>query len=421
MRSVSAMQPVIYDIPFSSIFEAYQDCLKNKRCTNSFTRFTFSYEGQLVWLWERIRRATYEPGYSYTFIVDYPVRREIFAASFIDRVVHHYIALRIEPILDSLFIEQGNVSKNCRKGEGSLKMVQEVADMISEVSDNYTTDAYIFKGDFANFFMSIDKAVLWEMIDDFVRGHYEGDDLECLLYILSVTIFHSPQDKCIRKSPLCEWAPLPKRKSLFYTDRSKGMAIGNLPSQLLANFIASAFDEWLLRVHGITHYRRFCDDFVIIAKEKETLLRLIPQMDKYIEEQLYMSLHPDKRYLQHYSKGVKLVGAVVKPGRIYISNRIKGKFYNKIMRYNKLADKGLQAENVEKFVQTINSYMGMMVHYNTYNIRKHIGNDLILPKWAGYLYFTNGWKKACVVKKYKAIHTTRRGMRKGKISFDPGL
>ena len=137
-------------------------------------------------------------------------------------------------------------------------------------------------------------------------------------------------------------------------------------------------------------------------------------MDKYLDEQLYMSLHPDKRYLQHYSKGVKLVGAVVKPGRIYISNRIKGKFYNKIMRYNKLADKGLQAENVEKFVQTINSYMGMMVHYNTYNIRKHIGNDLILPKWAGYLYFTNGWKKACVVKKYKAIYPPDAVCEKGR-------
>lgn len=415
------MQPVIYDIPFASVFEAYRDCLRNKRGTNSYTRFTFSYEGQLVWLWERIRTATYKPGYSYTFIVDYPVTREIFAASFIDRVVHHYIALRIEPILDALFVDQGNVSKNCRKGEGNLKMVQEVAAMLREVSEDYTTDAYIFKGDFANFFMSIDKAVLWEMIDDFVRGHYEGEDIECLLYLLSVTIFHNPQERCIRKSPIEKWKPLPKRKSLFYTERGKGMAIGNLPSQLLANFIASAFDEWLMRVQGITHYRRFCDDFIIVTKNKERLLELIPQMEHYLDEQLNMSLHPDKRYIQHYSKGVKMVGAVIKPGRIYIANRTVGKFYDKIRHYNALADQGLQAQYVEKFVQTINSYLGMMVHYNTYNIRKHIGNDLILPKWAGYLYFCTGWKKARVVNKYKTITKTRKAMRKGKLSFTPEL
>lgn len=380
-----------------------------------------TYEGQLVWLWQRIRTATYKPGYSYTFIVNYPVTREIFAASFIDRVVHHYIALRIEPILERLFTEQGNVSKNCRKGEGNLKMVQEVAAMIKEVSEYYTGDAYIFKGDFANFFMSLDKSILWEMIDDFVRGHYQGDDIDCLLYLLSVTIFHSPQDKCIRKSPLRDWEPLPNRKSLFYTERGKGMAIGNLPSQLLANFIASAFDEWLRRVHGVTHYRRFCDDFVIVSKDKEQLLQLIPQMEQFLDDELNMSLHPDKRYIQHYTKGVKVVGAVIKPGRIYIANRTVGKFYGKIKRYNELADKGLQAEHVEKFVQIINSYIGMMVHYNTYNIRKHIGNDIILPKWAGYLYFCNGWKKARVVKKYKSVYRTRESMRKGKLTFAPEL
>ncbi len=414
------MQPVIYDIPFSSIVEAYRDCLSNKRGTNSYTKFTLSYEGQLVWLWERIKTRTYKPGYSYTFIVDYPVTREIFAASFIDRVVHHYIAIRIEPILERLFTEQGNVSKNCRKGEGNLKMVQEVAAMIKEVSEDYTSDAYIFKGDFANFFMSIDKSVMWEMIDDYVRGNYEGDDLECLLYLLSVTIFHCPQDRCIRRSPMKAWEPLPKRKSLFYTDRNKGMPIGNLPSQLLANFVASAFDEWL-RNHGIDHYRRFCDDFVIVAKDKEQLLQLIPQMEKYLHEQLHMELHPDKRYIQHYTKGVKMVGAVIKSGRIYIANRTVGKLYYKIAYYNRLADEGLQANYVEKFVQTVNSYLGMMVHYNTYNIRRHIGNDLILPKWAGYLYFCTGWKKAQVVKKYRTLHKTRRAMRKGKLSFAPEL
>ena len=421
VRAVSAMNRVIYDIPFASIVEAYRDCLRNKRGTNSYTRFTFSYEGQLVWLWERIRTATYKPGYSYTFIVDYPVTREIFAASFIDRVVHHYIALRIEPILEALFVEQGNVSKNCRKGEGNLRMVLEVATMMDEVSEHYTGDAYIFKGDFANFFMSIDKAILWEMIDDFVRGHYEGDDLECLLYLLNVTIFHNPQDRCIRKSPPAKWEPLPKRKSLFYTDRGKGMAIGNLPSQLLANFIASAFDEWLAKVHGITHYRRFCDDFIIIAKDKDELLRLVPEMEQFLDEQLHMALHPDKRYIQHVTKGVKMVGAVIKPERIYIANRTRGKFYDKIRRYNRLADEGLQAQYVEKFVATINSYLGMMVHYNTYNIRRHIGNDLILPKWAGYLYFCTGWKKARVVNKYKTANKTRRAMRKGKLSFAPEL
>lgn len=92
--------------------------------------------------------------------------------------------------------------------------------------------------------------------------------------------------------------PLPKRKSLFYTERSKGMAIGNLPSQLLANFIASAFDQWIAH-KGFRHYLRFCDDFVVVCKDKERLLRLVPQIDRYLDEQLHMALHSNKRYIQH--------------------------------------------------------------------------------------------------------------------------
>lgn len=214
--------------------------------------------------------------------------------------------------------------------------------------------------------------------------------------------------------------PLPKRKSLFYTERSKGMAIGNLPSQLLANFIASAFDQWIAH-KGFRHYLRFCDDFVVVCKDKERLLRLVPQIDRYLDEQLHMALHPNKRYIQHYTKGVKMVGAVIKPWRIYISNRTVGKFYDKISRFNAAADDGLQERYVEKFVQTINSYLGMMVHYNTYNRRKHICNDLILPKWAGFLYFCKGWKKARVVGKYKTVNKTRKAIRKGSLSFAPEL
>lgn len=52
-----------------------------------------------------------------------------------------------------------------------------------------------------------------------------------------------------------------------------------------------------------------------------------------------LRLHPRKIYLQHFSKGVKFIGAVVKPGREYIGNRTKGNLYAKIHYYNKEAEK----------------------------------------------------------------------------------
>jgi RNA-directed DNA polymerase len=48
-------------------------------------------------------------------------------------------------------------------------------------------------------------------------------------------------------------------------------------------------------------------------------------------------LHPDKIYLQRYSKGVKYLGAVIKPHKNYIANRTKGNFYNAIEKQNQIA------------------------------------------------------------------------------------
>ena len=83
-------------------------------------------------------------------------------------------------------------------------------------------------------------------------------------------------------------------------------------------------------------------------------------------------LHPKKIYLQHYSKGVKYLGCVIKPHRIYIANRTKGNFYDSIERFNKAAkDPAANKLCVEKnFRSSINSYLGIMSHYATYNIRK---------------------------------------------------
>lgn len=407
VRAVSAMKPIIYDISLDTIYEAYIDCSKHKLNSNSYTKFAFDLETKLTDLWNSVRYGEYTPSHSYCFIVTSPVYREVFAAAFVDRIVHHWIALRIEPLIEERFISHGNVSMNCRKGYDVKSAVDTLNAAIRKVSKDYTEDCYIFKGDFANFFMSIDKALLWEMTDIFVRENYSGTDIDCLLYLLRVTIFHSPQEKCFRRSPNEYWSDLPNRKSLFHTPTHKGMPIGNLTSQLLANFYVSCFDEWITQVKGITNYIRFVDDFVIVLHRKEDILNLLPEIKEYLSEQLLTKLHPDKIYLQHYSHGVAFVGAIIKPGRTYISNRSRSHFYRKIALYNGYAKQGLHKEYVEKFVQSINSYLGLMIHYNSYNIRKKICTEKILPLWGKYLYFVKGYRKAVVKKQYKATYKAR--------------
>jgi hypothetical protein len=123
-------------------------------------------------------------------------------------------------------------------------------------------------------------------------------------------------------------------------------------------------------------------------------------MEYYLSEELHITLHPKKRYIQHASKGLLYIGAYIHPGRIYISNRTRGKMYDCITRYNYLAEEGKAEENAEKFVSSMNSYLGMMIHYDSYNIRSKI-RWMIHKEWWKYVYMEGHFTKFVLKKKYK--------------------
>ena len=111
-------------ITTDGILEAYYDCRRNKRTTASAIVYEMDYESKLIALRDRINARTYQPGKSICFVVTRPRYREVFAASFEDRIVHHYIALRLEPLFELVFSPR---TFNCRKEKGQLygaKMLQ---------------------------------------------------------------------------------------------------------------------------------------------------------------------------------------------------------------------------------------------------------------------------------------------------------
>lgn len=87
-----------------SVFRAYQRCRRRKRGTINALRFEQNLEGNLVGLHEELSAGTYRPGPSVAFLVEKPKRREIFAADFRDRVVHHILVGRLETNWEKRFI-----------------------------------------------------------------------------------------------------------------------------------------------------------------------------------------------------------------------------------------------------------------------------------------------------------------------------
>ena len=382
------------------LFQAYFAARKNKRNTINALAFEKNFEENLFQLHDEIINSTYKPQKSICFIVNKPVKREIFAANFRDRVVHHYIYNHIFPIFEKIFI---NDSYSCRIGKGTHYGIKRIDHFIRSCSENYGKDCYILKLDIKGYFMSMNRNLLFKTVKSgLLHKKYKIDfNLPLILFLIKRTIFNDPTQNCTIKGKSSDWSDLPKSKSLFYAKSNCGLPIGNLTSQLFANVYLNDFDHFVKRDLRIRYYGRYVDDFILIHKDKDYLISLIPKIRGYLINQLNLELHPNKIYLQHYSKGVKYLGAVIKPHRKYIANRTKGNFYEAIEKQNQIARHHKPSrEEQEKCLSSMNSYLGLIKHYKTYKLRKRMIFAKLSGWWWNYIYLSGGISKFVLKQKH---------------------
>lgn len=396
-------------VSLEEVIEAYYDCRRRKRNTVNALEFEMDYERHCIDLWHELNEHRYEPRRSIAFVVEYPVKREIFAADFRDRVVHHLIARRMYALLEAQFHPD---SYSTQKGKGTLYGILRVEQHLRECSENYTRDCYIMKLDISGYFMSISKQRLYDCVRQFLEERYPRRDLPMLLYMLRKTIFNRPERNCVRKVPRSRWRGLPANKSLFGTDGNYGLPIGNLTSQLLALLFLDDLDHRVTGEWGVPHYGRYVDDMVLIHPSAQHLLDVRRKIGTWLGSR-GLKLHPRKMYLQHYAKGVMFVGGMVKPGRKYVSRRTAGRLLARVNYYNALLAarkdvtggeaqgmagnvEGLTDSEVEGMVATVNSYLGMMCHYNSRHLF-FLMLSRVSGDWYRYVYFTHRGRRCKVV------------------------
>jgi len=386
------------------LFRAYFDARKNKRNTINQLVFEKHLEPNIFALANEVLQYNYEPKSSICFMVNEPVKREIFAADFRDRVVHHFIYNYIAPVFEKTFI---NDSYSCRVGKGTHYGIKRIDHFIRSCSCNYTHDCYILKLDIKGYFMAMNKILLFQKVKQELikRKNKLNFDLPLVLYLIEKTIFNDPTKNCIIKGQKTDWHNLPKDKSLFHAKKNCGLPIGNLTSQLFGNVYLNEFDHWVKKELGIKHYGRYVDDFVLIHENKDYLKSLIPVLTNFLLSTLKLNLHPRKIYLQHYTKGVIYLGAMIKPYRIYIGNRTKGNFYSTIQHYNQIIDQRTpDKDDIQAFQSSMNSYLGIAKHYKTRNLRKKLIFEHMDNRWWQYFYLLNYDKFVLKPKSRKTVN-----------------
>jgi len=162
------------------------------------------------------------------------------------------------------------------------------------------------------------------------------------------------------------------------------LPIGNLTSQLFGNVYLSDLDHFIKGILKIKYYGRYVDDMVLVHNDKEYLKSIIKPINEYLDRHLGLNLHEKKIYLQHHTKGVEFLGAVIKSYRIYITNRTKGNFYVKIRKWNEQLVAGnnqLSKDQVKKIIAGVNSYFGLMKHYKTVKLRRKMIDRFSVYFW----------------------------------------
>jgi hypothetical protein len=361
------------------LFQAYYDARRNKRSTTSQLRFELNLEENVVQLYRDLCSRKYVVGTSMCFVINDSVQREVFAADFRDRVVHHFLYNRLSPFFERKFIYD---SYSCRKGKGTLLGIKRLQHHIRSCSKNGSMQCYVLKLDLKGYFMNVDKNRLFNIINSSLP--VEFPDREFLLWLTKEIVLNESIINCRIKGKYSDWEGLPEEKSLFHASNGKGMPIGNLTSQLFSNIYLNQFDHWIKRELKCKHYGRYVDDFYIIHTSKDFLISLLPLIDSYLKRELGLYLHPKKMHLQDSLKGVRFLGCVVCPYSLFPASRIRSNMKKALVNI----DAGEMTP--KKIRSTINSYLGLLSHFSTYKFVQRSLRRLVVPYYYGYFKRSSG-------------------------------
>ena len=110
---------------------AYLDCRRRKRGTLNALRFEMNQAENLLELEDELNSGSYRPARSVCFVNLKPKPREIFAADFRDRVVHHLFIREIEKHWEKTFIHD---SYACRPGKGTHAAVDRLERYVRSIT-----------------------------------------------------------------------------------------------------------------------------------------------------------------------------------------------------------------------------------------------------------------------------------------------
>jgi retron-type reverse transcriptase len=326
-------------LSFAELVDAYLDCRRTKRNSNAALAFELQLERNLRRLYDELVSGSYSPGRSKCFVITRPKHREVWAAAFRDRIVHHLLYNRIGPRFEKSFIAD---SCACIPGRGTLYAAQRLEAKIRSVTQNWSRPAYYLKCDLANFFVSIDKQIVLDLLLAKIREPFWAE-------LTALVLMHDPRTDFEFRGDRASLERVPRHKRLMEQTADRGLPIGNLSSQFFANVYLDVLDQRAKHRLGARHYIRYVDDFIFLHASPAWLNAALADVAAFLPSRLGVQLNTKKTILQPIARGVDFVGHVIKPW----SRTTRRRTVNEAVRRVAKVDP-------ENFLSVSNSYFGLL-------------------------------------------------------------
>ncbi len=295
--------------------EAFRKAAISKRSKKGCIDFEADFQTNIQKLRSQLINETPDIGRYRFFTVRDPKNRKVCEASFPEQVLHHAIMNVCEPVLDSYAIYD---SYACRKGKGNRRALQRAGEFARK-------NGWYLKLDIRKYFDSIDHDVMMALLERRFKD-------ERLLRLFA------------------------KILDTYHTTPGKGIPIGNLISQHLANFYLGVLDHWIKNVRRIKAYIRYMDDFVLFAGSAPELQIELNEIRIFLKKGLDLRLKNDIQ-LNNCYLGLPFLGFRVFPNHIRLSPRSLRRYSEKLREYETYYKEGFWPEKeLSRHVMSLNAF-----------------------------------------------------------------
>jgi hypothetical protein len=359
------------------MWRAYKACRKGKRAARDTQAYEARLLDKLVASRDALTRtgqgSRWRPSRTYSFVVSRPKLREIHAAPFADRVVHHVLVDRLTRIYEPIFIFDSYAN---RLGKGTHGAVDRLQNFMRQASAGGSQTAYALQLDIANFFNSIHRPTLFRLLQRRLARAVRGNKLNTAEAAALQTHCRSllevdPTQGVRRRGAAQLFEQVPPHKRLGAMGPNVGIPIGNLTSQFFANVYLNELDQFVKHQLKARWYVRFVDDFVLLHPNPAQLLLWRRQIVEFLAQRLSLKLKAlaEPHVLQ---RGTDFLGYVIRPfyclARRRVVKRMKACLRGYERRYVRRHALALPPAQRQILRAQLSSYTAHLRHANSYRL-----------------------------------------------------